>query len=103
MGALVGLVVLVTVGTVALGLYFLPTIVAAAGQKRKAGAIFVLNLFLGWTFLGWVLALVWAIADERSRPREMGDPPPFRSMPATQPASLGPATSEPTWKPMPAA
>jgi hypothetical protein len=42
-------------------MYFLPTILAAARSKRDAGAIFVLNLFLGWTFLGWIVALVWAL------------------------------------------
>lgn len=39
-------------------LYFLPTI--AAYDKRNVGAIFALNLFLGWTLVGWVIALVWA-------------------------------------------
>jgi Superinfection immunity protein len=41
--------------------YFLPTIIAAARSKRDLGAIFVLNLFLGWTFIGWIVALVWAL------------------------------------------
>jgi hypothetical protein len=40
-------------------LYFLPTIVGR--YKRNSRAIFVLNLFLGWTLLGWVAALVWAM------------------------------------------
>ena len=40
------------------GVYFLPTLIAH--RKRNSQAIFVLNLFLGWTFLGWVIALVWA-------------------------------------------
>ena len=39
-------------------LYFLPSFVGC--RKTNATAIFMLNLFLGWTFLGWVLALVWA-------------------------------------------
>jgi len=26
-------------------------------------AILILNLFLGWTFLGWVIALVWAFTN----------------------------------------
>jgi len=29
-------------------------------NNNNTHAIFVLNLFLGWTFIGWVLALVWA-------------------------------------------
>jgi len=41
-----------------IGLYFLPSIVGS--RHHNASAIFILNLFLGWTFLGWVIALVWA-------------------------------------------
>ncbi len=42
-------------------LYFLPAIIAFARSKRDAGAILVLNFFLGWTAIGWVIALVWAL------------------------------------------
>jgi hypothetical protein len=42
-------------------LYFLPAIVAFARSKRDAVSILVLNLFLGWTAIGWVIALVWAL------------------------------------------
>ena len=45
---------------VAVGLYFLPTFVAVNGHPH-ALAVFVLNLLLGWTLLGWVVALVWAL------------------------------------------
>lgn len=44
-----------------LGVYFLPSFIAVNNKKRNAGAIFALNLLLGWTFLGWVLALVWSL------------------------------------------
>jgi hypothetical protein len=43
-----------------ISIYFLPTIVAVCRKKKNAGAIFVLNLFLGLTFIAWVVALVWA-------------------------------------------
>ena len=42
-------------------MYFLPTILAAARSKHDVAAIFVLNFFLGWTFIGWIIALVWAL------------------------------------------
>lgn len=49
---------------VGLGLYFLPTIIAMLRKKKNAGAIFALNLFLGWTFLGWLGALIWSLLAE---------------------------------------
>lgn len=42
-------------------LYFLPAIIAFARSKRDAVSILVLNIFLGWTAIGWVIALVWAL------------------------------------------
>ena len=41
-------------------LYFLPSLVAQGRHKKNLTAITVLNLFLGWTFIGWIVALVWA-------------------------------------------
>lgn len=40
--------------------YFLPAIVAHRKYHRNSEAIFILNLLMGWTGFGWVLALVWA-------------------------------------------
>ena len=45
---------------VGLALYFLPTIIANVRSHRNTMAIVMVNIFLGWTFLGWVAALVWA-------------------------------------------
>ena len=42
-------------------MYFLPSIVALARSKRDLLGIFLLNLFLGWSVIGWVVALVWAV------------------------------------------
>jgi len=49
---------------VLLAVYFLPTIIGY--NKRNAVAIFMLNLFLGWTFIGWVIALVWACTYDKN-------------------------------------
>ncbi len=45
-------------------LHFLPTIVAALRNSRHTVAIFFVNLFLGWTVLGWIVALIWAATSE---------------------------------------
>jgi len=45
-------------------LYFLPTIIAFARSKRDTTSILLLNFFLGWTMIGWVVALVWAAKND---------------------------------------
>jgi Superinfection immunity protein len=51
------------------GIYFLPTIIAVARQHHNALAIFLLNLLLGWTVLGWVGSLVWSATAVTPAPR----------------------------------
>lgn len=46
--------------TLSILLYFLPCAVANMTDNKNWLAIFLLNLFLGWTLVGWVIALVWA-------------------------------------------
>ena len=45
-------------------LYFLPSIIALARSKRDLLAIFLLNLFLGWSIIGWFVALIWAAKND---------------------------------------
>jgi hypothetical protein len=40
--------------------YMLPWAVAATRGKSNAGAIGWINLLLGWTLIGWIIALVMA-------------------------------------------
>ncbi len=42
--------------------YFLPAVLAASKNHPQAAAIFFVNLVLGWTIVGWVVALVWGAA-----------------------------------------
>ena len=44
-----------------LGVYLLPTIVAWVRDHRKLYAIAAMNVMLGWTILGWIGALIWAL------------------------------------------
>lgn len=54
-------VLLIIIGAL---VYFAPTIVGLG--KGSVGAIFLLNLLLGWTGVGWFVALIWAlVADGR--------------------------------------
>lgn len=40
--------------------YFIPSIISVYRHKKNGCAISVFNLFLGWTVIGWIIALVWA-------------------------------------------
>ena len=44
-------------------LYFLPAFIASNRDHVNVAAVAVANLFLGWTFLGWVLCLIWALTN----------------------------------------
>ena len=45
-------------------MYFLPSIIALARSKRDLLAIFLLNFFLGWSVIGWIVALIWAAKND---------------------------------------
>jgi hypothetical protein len=45
---------------IVLVVYFFPTLQAISAHKKNWPAIAILNFFLGWTFIGWVVALTWA-------------------------------------------
>lgn len=59
-----GFLVVVTTILVSLGIYFFPSIVGFYKRKKNTGAIFVTNLFFGWTGIGWVIALIWAVTND---------------------------------------
>jgi hypothetical protein len=41
-------------------LYFLPTVVACSRGVRNQGSVIVVDLLLGWTLVGWVVAMAMA-------------------------------------------
>jgi hypothetical protein len=57
----IGAIIFILIGIV---LYFLPSIVAWNNKKKNFAAICVLNLLLGWTIIGWVASLVWAVTKD---------------------------------------
>ncbi|MBL6854529.1 MAG: superinfection immunity protein [Alphaproteobacteria bacterium] len=46
-----------------IAVYLLPTAVAMLRRIRNQMGVFLLNFLLGWTFLGWVGALIWAVVE----------------------------------------
>jgi hypothetical protein len=50
--------------------YMLPWAIAATRGKSNSGAIFWINLLLGWSVVGWVIALVMAAGSHQAIGRQ---------------------------------
>jgi hypothetical protein len=82
-----------------IALYFVPTIIAVARKPPYLTAVVVVNFFLGWTFIGWIVALVLAAQSSTKAPPPLE---PWRT-PAQQPPGWPPAPASPAgWQPPPA-
>lgn len=62
MAVLTGLILL----AVMIGVYMLPTAIALQRGHDNPGPIIIINIFLGWTFLGWVVALAMSVGRIRA-------------------------------------
>jgi hypothetical protein len=92
-------IILIVVGIVA---YWIPTIVGVARRKdipNFAGVI-IINALLGWTVIGWIVALVMAV---KSKPKPVafapgpyGYAPPPQQPPQTWPQPTAP--QPPQWQ-----
>jgi hypothetical protein len=56
-GSVVFGLIVFTLGVIA---YIFPLALASHRKCEAAAGIAVVNIFLGWTFIGWVVALAWA-------------------------------------------
>jgi hypothetical protein len=82
--------------------YFAPTITAVVRKSRDLGVVAVINMFLGWTLVGWVVALAFAMRDNPTRnqqpwpqPYPYGQPPQQYGWPAQPPMWPHPTTPPP--------
>jgi hypothetical protein len=56
--------VLLALGVIA---YLLPAVIAVKRGHRNAGPVILIDLLLGWTVIGWIVALVWSCTDNVQR------------------------------------
>ncbi len=47
--------------------YFLPYLIANKKQHLQKRAIYILNIFAGWTIIAWIVALIWACTEQREK------------------------------------
>lgn len=45
--------------------YLVPSIIAEERNSRKLHPIIIVNIFLGWTLIGWGVALAWSLAKDK--------------------------------------
>lgn len=48
-----------------LGMYCLPLCIAVSRDAKHVAGIGVINVLLGWTVLGWIGALTWAVSSPK--------------------------------------
>lgn len=47
--------------------YFIPTIIAVCRKHDNTLAILLVNILLGWTFIGWIVALIWCVTSQKQQ------------------------------------
>ena len=59
-------IVAIILGVLSLG-YLLPWAIAIGRDHQSQWGIALLNVLLGWTLIGWIVALVWGMGTVRHR------------------------------------
>jgi cytochrome c biogenesis protein CcdA len=62
------LLLFLVLGLVGFCLYIMPTIVAFTRKHRQRVPILVINFFLGWSVVAWVLTLAWSLSNDVETP-----------------------------------
>jgi len=99
-------IVFAWIAAVLTGFYMLPWAIAATRHKENTVTIALLNLFLGWSGVGWIVSLVLACLSDpvRAVPPAYGGyapPPPSGASYQVAPRALEPAPEFPPYQPPP--
>lgn len=66
-GTAIAVMAIAVMAFAGLAFYFAPTIMAWNKRKKHIGRVFVLNLLLAWTLIGWGVLVLWASRDASDR------------------------------------
>jgi hypothetical protein len=47
-------------------LYPIPSYIALGKNHKDLANILLLNLTLGWTFIGWIIAVIWSLTNNKN-------------------------------------
>lgn len=75
-------------------LYVLPTIEAALKRHRSLVPIAIINVLLGWSFIGWVAAYVWSFVQAEDKTVQPAGAQPAVARQAAQPKKICPFCAE---------
>jgi T4 superinfection immunity protein len=64
-----GLFFLFSLLAVGFFVWLLPGFIASVRKHHNQGAIWAVTILCGWTFVGWVIALVWAFTNPPPPPQ----------------------------------
>jgi len=82
----------------ALALYGLPSIIAISRGHPQFAPILVINLFFGWTLIGWVGSLAWAVCQFKSQSQHLSVDLRFQQPPPVyRPPGAPPVTGTESW------
>ncbi len=59
------ILLLIVPGIITQCIYFIPYLIANKKGHPQETAIFILNLFAGWTIIAWLIALIWAFTEPK--------------------------------------
>ncbi len=68
-GGIAVAIVLVILVVAAIALYWIPTVIAYFRHVPDIGSVVVINALLGWTLIGWIVALALAMRTAAAKPR----------------------------------
>lgn len=91
-------VIVIILILVSIGAYWVPTAVAYVRRSEipNMASIVVINAFLGWTIVGWVVALAMAVRSRPQQPQYVVPPgwTPGPGYPPAQPPAQPPGTTQ---------
>jgi hypothetical protein len=59
-------------GILSILIYFIPSYIAVKKDHKNKAGIILLNLFLGWSVIGYIVSLVWAMSNPRETVQMQG-------------------------------
>lgn len=72
-GSGVAVVFVIVIWVISFIAYWIPTVVAFVRGVPNKASVLVINLFLGWTIIGWVVALAMAVRSHQQYPQQYPD------------------------------